>query len=288
MRSFFSHSLWLSSLLLLGCPSGEPVGDDDDDTEAPRQDPPAYSNGTCPELEDGFNDGFPSGDDERAFLIELPDEPEGAPVVFAWHWLQGSAGGIMDQLDFASLAGEGAIVVAPVASGNSSFEWEFLSSATGNPDLQFFEDMLSCIDAQWTVDLDRVYSTGMSAGGLFTSYLTVHESQWLAATAPLSGGVTEDQYVVPARKLPVLLTWGGPTDFAVGFDFHTANETFSELLRDDGHFVAECMHDDGHFPPPDSPALTWRWFEAHPKGVDPEPYADGLPDAYPDFCSLPE
>ena len=167
------------------------------------------------------------------------------------------------------------------------FEWAFLSEPEDNVDLMFFEDLLSCAWNTWDVDLDRVYTTGMSAGGLWTSYLLLHEAPWLAAAAPLSGGANTAQYVQPARRLPVLLTWGGPSDFAVGYDFNQANITFSELLRGDDHWVGECEHDGGHVPPNGAKDYVWQFFEDHPLGVDPEPYADAMPSSFPSYCSVP-
>ncbi len=212
----------------------------------------------------------------------------GAPVLFVWHWLGGTADQIVTYLDFDELAqDEDVIVIAPFSSG-SAFEWSFLIEPDENPDYRLFEDLLSCAWQQWGVDLDRVWSTGMSAGGLWTSYLTMHGADWLAATAPLSGGVLGENYERPSRPLPVLLTWGGPSDSAVGFDFHLANTVFSEELRMDASFVAECEHDEGHVPPPDAADLVWRFLSAHPMDLEEEPWADGVPDDLPDFCALPE
>ncbi len=272
---------------LSACPS---IGADDDDTEGatPASRPgPEYSGGTCPTLEDGLNEDFASAELERSFKLLLPDQPSGAPVLFAWHWLGGNADAIVGALDLEDrVENEGVIVVSPVSSG-SAFEWEFLSDPEDNIDLQFFEDMLSCIHEQFTVDMDRIFATGMSAGGLWTSYLTIHESEWLAATAPLSGGASEDVWIPPVRAMPVLLTWGGPTDFAVGLNFHAANQTFSQLLRDRGSFVAECEHTGGHAIPNEASDYLWRWFEDHPMDTDAEPY-EALPESYPAFCSSPD
>jgi len=278
-------ALLLPLALLFGCPT---AGGDDDDTEEPTPSRPGpdYSLGDCPTLEEGTH-GFDTALAERRVRIDLPDDPTGAPVVFVWHWMGGTADQIMDYIEFDELPGdEGAIVIAPLTSG-SQFEWAFLSEPEDNLDLQLFEDLLACAWRTWDVDLDRVYTTGMSAGGLWTSYLMLHEAQWLAASAPLSGGANEASYVQPARRLPVLMTWGGPTDFAVGFDFNQASITLSGLLQDDGHFVAECVHDGGHVPPDGAKDYVWEFFEDHPMGVDSSPYADGLPDSFPTFCALP-
>lgn len=282
------HLLLLLPLaLLLGCPPAG--GDDDDSNEEPTPAPrpgPGYSLGDCPTLEAGDH-GFDTALAERRVRIDLPDEPEGAPVVFVWHWLGGSPDEIMEYIEFEDLVDEGAIVIAPYSSG-LQFEWAFLAPPEDNVDLQVFEDLLTCAQSTWNVDMDRIYATGMSAGGLMTSYLLLHEAQWLAAAAPLSGGANASSYVTPARLLPVLLTWGGVDDFAVGFDFNAANIEFSELLQDDFTWVGECVHDDGHVPPDGAKDYIWEFFEDHPFDLEEEPYADGLPDSFPDFCALPE
>ncbi|MCP4869188.1 MAG: hypothetical protein GY898_10775 [Proteobacteria bacterium] len=85
-----------------------------------------------------------------------------------------------------------------------------------------------------------------------------------------------------------MLTWGGPTDLYNGFSFDDANLTFSELLREDGHFVAHCVHSGGHDVPTGAAAMVWEFLADHPMGVDPEPYRDGMPSSFPDWCEVPE
>ena len=273
--------------LLLGCP---PVANDDDDDSTEEPTPsrpgPEYSLGECPTLEEGEHN-FATALADRRVRIDLPDDPVGAPVVFVWHWLGGTADQIMEYIEFEDLpADEGAIVIAPHSSG-SQFEWAFLSPPEDNLDLQLFEDLLGCAQQTWGVDMDRIYSTGMSAGGLWTSYLLLHEANWLAAAAPLSGGANAASYVQPVRRLPVLLTWGGEDDFAVGYDFNAANITLSGLLQDDDHWVGECIHDDGHVPPDGAKDYVWQFFADHPMTIEDEPYADDVPSSFPSFCAVP-
>jgi predicted esterase len=248
---------------------------------------PDYSNGNCPELVEGMNKGFRVGENKRKFRVSLPENPKGAPVIFLWHWLGGSSLQAMNYLNFEGVSGaENAILVAPQTDGYS-YEWRFDKPSAANPDLLFFDDMLRCLYEEYQIDLDRVYATGMSAGGLWSSSLIVHRSERFAAIAPLSGGALEPAYQTPVDAIPVLLFWGGESDTYAGFSFDTANELFSGFLQDDGHFVAECDHGEGHtFPPEVFPAM-WSFFESHPKGVEPEPYASGLPASFPDYCSVP-
>lgn len=248
---------------------------------------PGYSGGTCPVLQDGVNRGFVSGDQERTFKVILPAEPEGAPVVFAWHWLGGSAREIVSVMDLERWPTEyGFIVVAPDSSGEEDYEWDFLHGPTGNADSRFFDDLVACVDATWHVDRDRLYATGMSAGGLWTTWLTIYKADVLSGTAPLSGGT--DIYVSPSDPIPVLLTWGGENDLYNGYSFQDATLTFAAGLEADGHFVALCDHGNGHTIPPEATDYVPRFFADHPRGVDPEPYAGGLPAAFPEWCGLPD
>ncbi len=276
--------------LLAGCfgspsqDSGAPGGPDDSDT-IERQ-PPAYSLEACPEMSEGALD-FASGGSVYSVEIALPAQPEGAPVLFAWHWLGGSAEDVLRYLELRSLAeAEGVIVIAPDSDGYL-YEWRFSMPPGDNPDLLLFEDLLACAHAQWSVDLSRVFTTGMSAGGLWSSYLTVHASQWLAASAPLSGGADSWSYSAPQDDIPVLLTWGGEADTYQGYSFHDSSTYFSDELRTDGHFVVECVHSRGHALPPWGFDYVWRFFTAHPKGLAPEPWLDGLPAEMPDGCRIP-
>lgn len=277
-------------LAILACGDDDAATGDDTGTTAAQTDarqPPSYSGATCPELEEGTQE-FATGDTEYDVKIVLPDDPEGAPVLFAWHWLGGSAADIVRWMDLDDLAeDEGVIVIAPDSDG-STYEWHVLQEPEGNPDLLLFEDLLACASAQYSVDLDRVYAMGMSAGGLMTTYLTMYEAQWLASTAVFSGGTLSGAYDTPDRPLPVLVTWGGPTDTYSGFSFEDSSGYFSKSLQGDGSFVVECEHDLGHDIPDEATDYAWRFFSDHPYVLAEEPYIDGvLPDAFPSWCGIP-
>ncbi len=127
----------------------------------------------------------------------------------------------------------------------------------------------------------------MSAGGLWTSYLTIHRSEELASTAPLSGGADSWSYATPARDIPVLMTWGGPTDLYGTYSFDDASRYMSDALQADGHFVIECIHDLGHDIPNEADDYLWPFLEAHPRGVDPLPFAQSLPGYFAGWCAIP-
>lgn len=272
--------------------------DTDSDTESTQTDTeeagpaypaavPEYSGGDCPTFEAGNNKNFQVGDEKRSFRLYLPDEPEGAPLVFVWHWLGGNSAQAASAFDTQALADEkGWIVVVPESLDDRAFEWNFLVEAEGNTDLLFFDDLLSCVDDNFSPDLERVYVTGMSAGGLWTTYLGVHRSQHFTAVAPLAGGMFDESYVTPERNIPWMLTWGGPEDI-VFMSFHDANLEHLANLTGDDFFVVACEHDEGHVFPSVGNDYLWDFFTIH-DGSGELPLANGLTDAYPDFCALSE
>ncbi|MCB9765415.1 MAG: hypothetical protein H6739_36915 [Alphaproteobacteria bacterium] len=288
------------ALLLLACTGDDPAVDDsaatDDtgevvDTAPQPPTPAAYSGGTCPTLEAGWNDAFLSADVERRFNLVLPPDPDGAGVLFVFHWLGGSAAQFLNYTPVADLAEQNDLILVVPDSCCGAFEWPFTPNEDPTPDLTFFDDALSCLSEQHSVDLSRVYATGMSAGGLWTSFLTMHRAEALAATAPLSGGTEGAMlWTEPARPLPVLLTWGGENDtFGSGgtqLSFHDANLAFSADLTESGSWVGHCVHDLGHDIHPDSIDYLATFFGDHVWG-QPSPYADGFPSSFPDWCGLP-
>lgn len=73
--------------------------------------------------------------------------------------------------------------------------------------------MLKQIEAEYPVDMDRVYLTGLSMGGYGTWDLACRHADWFAAAAPICGGGDEQQ----ADKLVglPLWAWHGDADRAV-------------------------------------------------------------------------
>jgi hypothetical protein len=279
---------------------------------------PVYSGAACPTLiaghgvEDSVNPHFTSGGSDRQFRLLVPtnhDPSQAWPVVFAWHWLNASSGSFVRDAELATAHEEmGIIFVLPDSLKNSSgngvyqADWPYVETWGAEKELVFFEDLLACVHAKYNVDPRRVYQTGVSAGGLWVTYLSGTERvDRVAAVVPISGGLGELSYwKMPwspqPNKFPSLIIWGGPTD-QLGLDFHEASLKYRDVLLADGHFVATCMHDAGHGVPPFEPPeghtkfyAMWKFMLDHPYGLPAgtSPYLPGgLPDFYPDFCSIP-
>lgn len=244
----------------------------------------------CPTLADGENTAFLSGGEQRSFEVVVPDgysADEAWPLVFLYHGFGGAPTDMLDSGGARAWSSEAEmILIAPQAMDRSgAVSWDAFSGEANNTDIVLFDDLLTCAATTWNIDPDRIYATGMSNGGLFTGSLIAQRSTVLAAAAPFSGGIKTD-FAESPDPIPVQVTWGGPEDDAYDVDFNQAAQDMIAAVQANGSFAIACEHDQGH----EFFAEFWDWtfpfFAAHPKGVSPEPYADGLPESYPEWCAI--
>jgi hypothetical protein len=291
--------------------------------------PPTYP-GTCPALLSGANSGFQvhgantslpvrpgASVSQRSFHLFLPPQPQGAPVVFTWHWYTGDAQTIVYVTGLSDLpATEGAIVVslqavaATPVNDTGYFEWFTGADPVGNPDLLAAEQVLACLHQAFAVNLDRVHAVGHSAGAIWVSYLAQHWSHRLASSMALSGGLQyvpgyrpagdrlRPTYRTPETAAPMAVVWGGSGDiywssWHPNLSFEVASLQLSDALRADGRFTMECVGGFGHQLPPDQNGvrvgqyLVWPFFRDHPRGAQPYGSTASFPASFPaGWCSL--
>ncbi len=295
-----------------GCSADPPAG-------APQApDPPAYSGGTCPTLPStadtaGENNEITitTSGASRQFILALPHniQPnEKFPIIFLWHWLGGDAKGFYEKGDVQNAVDQQRfIAVIPEADSSSLniFKWPYSLIATPQQvqaELTFFDDLLSCVSAQFNVNKNCVASAGVSAGALWTDQLVGQRSQYLSSFLSLSGGVGTAQntaikpWTEPTHPIPSIVLWGGPNDICVLQQFQVLSQTLEQNLVKDGSFFVECIHNCGHAEPPFQPpsgystyAGLWQFVLDHPywlpKGYSPY-VSQGLPVSDPPWCGL--
>ena len=257
---------------------------------APGPELPEYSGGVCPSLDAGRNN-LQVLDRGRDFDLYLPPEPEGAPVLIIWHWLGGSAAAAGNAFGAQQIADtRGWIVVVPESCCSSQTEWGYPPATQATEqDLTLFDDLLACVGGQYQIDRRRIYITGFSAGSLWSSYLVLQRSEYLAGAAIFSGGLFAG-YQSPVNRLPVLLVDGGPTDVYGGaVNFHTMTQSLSDNLTGDGHFVVHCVHTLGHRLPVGATAWGLDFLEDHTFAQEGSPLegADLGAAGYPAYCEIP-
>jgi len=267
---------------------------------------PVYS-GTCPTLAPApaYNTIVSSGG-AREFIAVVPDglkPTERVPVVFVWHWLWGSAEDAVNELQLQQAANlHRFVAIAPKAKGDHALQWPFTildSQSRLEEEHALFDDILGCVAATFQQATRHCVATvGVSAGALYSAELVASRANRISSFVSVSGGVgsLSRPWGEPARKLPGLVLWGGPTDEYANYDFNKASLELEDDLTSGGHFFLECVHNCGHdVPPLEAPAggtkfdAFWRFIIDHPfwmgAGQSRWP-SDGMPAGVPTWCGF--
>jgi predicted esterase len=204
------------------------------------------------------------------------------------------------------------VIVTPTDTGlflqqipSGGLDWD-IEGSDSNVDFPYFQGMLSCLEGQFSIDKTRIYSFGFSAGAVFTNLLA---SQWphlFAATVSESGAWFSDPAeravtdgvglfypwtwpaLAPADKGSVLVTHGGPSDYATIISIEAANQFAVPFLLAAKRTVVDCAHTAGHAVDPlvDN-GMIYEYLLAHQLG-QPSPF-QGMalfPDLVSAGCSL--
>jgi predicted esterase len=264
-----------------------------DDTASAGPQPPtpfAYSGKTCPALNAGKNELWSWGV-TRGVDLYLPKQTQGAPLLFLWHGLGDTKENFGPAMGAQSVANAlGAIVVVPQSQGKVS-GWGWSTPQDAQEDASLFDDLLSCIDAQYDIDNTRVWTMGFSSGALWSSWLIMHRSSFIAAAVIWSGGTgkTANTYTKPKRQMPVLMAWGGQNDNAF-FSFDETTKAMSSALQSDGHYVVLCNHGLGHTIPYQWEKWAIPFLKMHTwqtTGHSPLAEASDQQALYPNYCTFP-
>lgn len=285
--------------------------------------PKPYSGGTCPKLvTDGqtLNNLISKGVSRQFKVIAPKDSKPGEvlPVLFAWHWLKGSANSFVEQGELISAVEKQRFVAVVPESKNDitipipgiknpiSFPWPILGlngDGRFEEEHSFFDDMLACVSEQLPVNKECVAVTGVSAGALYGAQLAVARSSYISSFISLSGGVKSagisngflNPYKTPAHKLPMIVLWGGPSDSCALVNFQEASKALETGLDGQGQFAVECIHNCGHGVPPIEPPagqskfkFLWEFAFSHPFWLPPgaSPWAKALPADAPPWCAI--
>ena len=219
------------------------------------------------------------------------------PVLFYWHGTGGSAS-------------EAAVFMAPqikdvISQGGiaASFDTSLQTGMnTGNGvwytgDFEMADEILACAVQQLNIDTRRIYTAGCSAGGLQVGAMLYERSSYIAAAMPNSGGTLfPGVFGFDSPHVPSLVTTHG----ASGTDVYVIDFSQTSAVEDrdvashagsslpPGGYVIDCNHGGTHCAaPPDDIAAQWQFCQDHPFGVSPDPYAGGLPSAFPSYCRVP-
>ncbi len=146
---------------------------------------------------------FVSGGNTYSFELYRPSShvTGAVPLVTNWHGLGSNGPQQMAFSGYAELAEEeGFVVVAPTGIGE---RWELpLIDQEGRDDVRMAAELIDLVATKVCIDLSRVYATGMSNGGYFSSVLACRLSDRVAATFSVAGVIFPDD-CQPRRPIAV-------------------------------------------------------------------------------------
>jgi len=158
----------------------------------------------------------------RSYLLHIPSSDKGdahLPLLIALHPFTGSGASLERLTGFSGIADrEGFFVAYPdgrqrVWNSNPAAP----SSIVGEPadDVAFIDTLIDQLIADYSIDPDRVYVTGASAGGLMTHRIAGDLTDKIAAAASvmITLPVEYPDLVTPSRPLPFLMMHGKADPF---------------------------------------------------------------------------
>ena len=226
----------------------------------------------------------------RLWISEAAETLDG-PLVLYWHGTGSSTAEAQYGLGDANLQAildAGGMVIAPESDPDSgTYPWFAVLDMAEDRDFRVADELVGCAAREVGIDVTRIHSIGMSAGGLQTTQIGFRRSSYIASVVTYSGGLIFARRPItdePNNRFAAMIFHGGPDDF-VGVNFKDASERYWMLLDDLGHFAAICDHGMRHTIPVDARESVGAFFDAHPWGVT-SPWEDSLPTDYYAPCQL--
>jgi predicted esterase len=283
-----------------GGTDGGPIGSHNEG--GPAKDKLPTAKGKCPTFD---KDGDYTFDvlGGRQVLIwvdasQVKKSGAGGPVIFYWHGT-GSSPQLevpigLGQSTLDAVKSEGGLVAGFYSAMNHSDKGKCDNCNGDNGNGVWFTDefaiadeVLACAIEQLHIDTRRIHVSGMSAGGLQTTNMLYGRSNYLASAAPYSGGeFSLMTQVDESNHLPAMIFHGTYAKDVVILHFYATSKILFDDIQGRGGFAIDCNHGGGHMIPGDGGPGIWKFFQAHPYGTNPSPWAKELPAGLPPYCSI--
>lgn len=130
---------------------------------------------------------------EHYFLLDLPEETEGAPLVLMLHGHGISPESFRDASHFEEKANELGYAVVYVSGSVHAGDpvkadgWNSGIYTEGNKDVEFLVTLAEYLQETYSFDKERTYVAGFSNGGFMTHRLAMEASDTFSAVASVAG-----------------------------------------------------------------------------------------------------
>jgi polyhydroxybutyrate depolymerase len=164
-----------------------------------------------------LEDSIISGGNPRNFLIYVPNMYTGAtnvPLLLNFHGFGSDRYRQIALGDFTSIADTANfIIVIPQGLGNPA-AWPIQGNSTDSDGfIEFVDNLIDSVSDDYTIDEQRIYTTGMSYGGFASFELACKLSNRIAAVGNVTGSMKENRFDFCAAKHPTpVITINGTAD----------------------------------------------------------------------------
>ena len=244
--------------------------------------------GTCPTIPVGASQTSLTFNGEP---VDVWTGDGGGPLVMFWFETAGSPTDVENQFgttEIAAVTAAGGMVASFAKSTGTGTNTGDAVWYTG--DFVTADQVVACAIQQLHIDTQRIFTTGASAGGLQSAWLSYARSGYIAAAAALSGGIlaglTPTTLQDPTNVPSVMAVHGAEGVDVVVVDFAVASANWEADINTKGGFSIDCNTGGGHVsgPPQILPGM-WQFFVDHPFKVSPQPYPP-IPGVYPSYCVI--
>lgn len=132
------------------------------------------------------------------------------PLVFNLHGI--TSDGLQQQIysGMNAVAEENGFIVCYPNGKNRAWNVEFPFPSSNKDDVNFISSLIDSLSAIYTIDLNRVYSCGLSNGGYMSHRLACELSDKIAAIASVSGSMMPEvaEACNPTRPVPMMQIHG--------------------------------------------------------------------------------
>ena len=175
---------------------------------------------------------------QRDYILYIPAIYDGGtevPLVFNFHGFGSNANEQMLYGDFRDIAdSEGFLLVHPEGTFfNGNQHWNVGGFTVGSTvdDVGFTEALIEELAGLYTINLDRVYATGMSNGGYMSFLLACQLSEKIAAVASVTGSMTPETFDACSPQHPTpILQIHGTNDEIVPYNGASWSRSIEEVM----------------------------------------------------------
>ena len=178
----------------------------------------------------------------REFIQYIPqslnENGENAPIVFVLHGYTSYDDWIFDYSNFETEADEhGFILIYPQGTiyqptGETHWNVGGWTSQSTTDDIDYIDSIIDYLDGNYRVNLNRIYSTGMSNGGFMSYVLACQLSHRIAGIASVTGSMTNQTFDECDAKHPMpVMQIHGAKDNTVPFEGNDNMKPIDDVME---------------------------------------------------------